>query len=199
MKKTLSMILLAASFMAMQACGSKSTENNAAVSTHEDSVKNGLTEENTEVKLTRAEKKAQLAEQTARREERRRLAFEEQTKLNPTFIDSKGKVVYNKAEVDPSFIGGNDAMMKYLNDNIQFPKDAETEGLEGTVFVDFIITEAGDVREVNVINEIDEDVDQRFRDEAIRVVSAMPKWTPGTQRGKPVEVMYSLPISFEIR
>jgi TonB family protein len=196
MKKTLSMILLAASLMVMQACGSKSAENNAESSTHDDSLSNELNAK--EVKLTLAEKRAKLKEETALREERRRLAFEEQAKLNPTFVDSKGKVVYNKAEIDPSFVGGTDAMTKYLNDSIQYPKDAQEEELEGTVFVDFIVTETGNIRDVVVTDAPGEEVDQRFRDEAIRVVSAMPKWTPGKQRGKPVEVRYSLPITFEI-
>ncbi len=198
MKKILIMILLAVAIAVIQSCGSKSAENNDAVSTHEDSVANGLTAKE-EVKLTLAEKRVELDKQTAMREERRRLAFEEQAKLNPTFVDSKGKMVYNKAEVAPAFEGGKNAMMKYLNDNIQFPKDAEEEELEGTVFVDFIITEAGDVREVGVTDAPGEEVDQRFRDEAIRVVSAMPKWIPGKQHGKPVEVQYSLPITFQIR
>lgn len=198
MKHTVSMILLAASLMAMQACGSK-TENNAATSTHEDSLTNGLGSKDKEVKLTRAEKRVQIEKQTAMREEQRRLAFEEQAKLNPTFVDAKGKTVYNKAEVDPAFQGGKNAMMQYLNDSIQYPKDAQEEELEGTVFVDFIVTEAGDVREVAVTDAPGEEVDQRFRDEAIRVVTAMPKWIPGKQRGKPVAVRYSLPITFQLQ
>jgi TonB family protein len=198
MKKTLSMILLAASLIVMQACGSKSAENNAESSTHDDSLSNELDAKDKEVKLTLAEKREKIKKETAMREERRRLAFEEQAKLNPTFVDSKGKVVYNKAEVDPSFVGGTDAMMKYLKDNVQFPKDAQEEELEGTVFVDFIVTETGNIRDVVVTDAPGEEVDQRFSDEAIRVVSAMPKWTPGEQRGKPVEVKYSLPITFEI-
>jgi TonB family protein len=197
MKKILIMVLVAFIVGLLQSCGTKTAENNDIVSTHEDSVANGLSPK--ENKLTLVEKRIQLQKQTAMREERRRLALEEQAKLNPTFVDSNGKVVYNKAEVDPSFTGGKEAMMKYLNDNIQYPQDAQEEELEGTVFVDFIVTSEGNVHEVGVTDAPGEEVDQRFRDEAIRVVSAMPKWIPGMQRGKPVAVKYSLPISFQIR
>ena len=179
----------------MQACGSKSENNAEASVAKEDSIK----AKNKEVKLTLDEKRVQLDKETAIREERRMLAMEEKIKTSATYVDSKGKTVYHKAEVDPSFTGGKDAMMKYLNDNIQFPKNAEAEELEGTVFVDFVIAENGNVEEVNVIDAPGEEVDQRFRDEAIRVVSAMPKWIPGKQHGKPVAVRYSLPIAFQIR
>ncbi len=199
MKHILNFVLLASSLIVMQACGSKSEQNKESSLTHEDSVSGGLSAKTEEVQLTLAEKRVKLEKETAIREERRRLAFEEQIKTNPTYKDSKGRIVYNKAETDPSFTGGKNAMMKYLNDNIQFPKDAEAEELEGTVFVDFIVTENGDVQEVGVTDAPGEEVDQRFRDEAIRVVSSMPKWVPGMQHGKPVPVKYSLPIAFQIR
>ncbi len=197
MRKILNMVLLGASLVIAQACGSKSAENDTAALTHEDSVANQLIAKE-EVKLTLAEKRVLIDKQTAAREERRRLELEERIKTTPTYVNSEGKMIYNKAEVDPSFVGGKKAMMQYLNENIQFPEDAEKEELEGTVFVDFVITEAGDVREVGVTDAPGEDVDQRFRDEAIRVVSSMPKWVPGKQRGKPVQVKYSLPIAFQI-
>ncbi|MEO7991446.1 MAG: energy transducer TonB [Chryseolinea sp.] len=199
MRKFLNMVLLAVSLIVAQACGSKSTENNDMSSTHEDSVANQTEAKNAEIKLTLAEKRVLIDKQTAAREERRRLEFEERIKTSPTYVNSDGKMIYNKAEVDPSFVGGKKAMMKYLSDNIQFPEDAQKEELEGTVFVDFVITEAGDVREVGVTDAPGEEVDQRFRDEAIRVVSSMPKWVPGKQHGKPVQVKYSLPIAFQIQ
>ena len=198
MRKILNMVLLGASLVVAQACGSKSAENDTATLTHEDSVTNQLIAKE-EVKLTLAEKRVLIDKQTAAREERRRLELEERIKTSPTYVNVDGKMIYNKAEVDPAFVGGKKAMMQYLNDNIQFPKDAETEELEGTVFVDFVITEAGDVREVGVTDAPGEEVDQRFRDEAIRVVSSMPKWVPGKQHGKPVQVKYSLPIAFQIQ
>jgi TonB family protein len=199
MRKFLNMVLVTASLIAAQACGSKSTENNTLLLAQQDSIANLKDAKNEETKLTLSERRIAIDKQTAMREERRRLALEERIKISPTYLSSDGKMVYNKAELDPSFVGGKEAMMKYLNDNIKFPEDAQLEELEGTVFVDFIVTEAGDVREVGVTDAPGEEVDQRFRDEAIRVVSSMPKWMPGKQHGKPVQVKYSLPIAFQIR
>jgi len=88
--------------------------------------------------------------------------------------------------------------MKYLQDNTNFPKDAEKKGLEATVFVDFIVGANGVVREVGVTDTPGEEVETSFRVEAIRVVSTMPKWIPGRQRGKSVPVRFSLPIAFQI-
>ena len=70
--------------------------------------------------------------------------------------------------------------------------------MEGTVFVDFVIGANGIVREVVVKDAPGEDVDPSFKTEAIRVVSSMPKWTPGKQNGKPIDVSYSLPVTFQI-
>jgi len=100
--------------------------------------------------------------------------------------------------VAPSYNGGEKAMTKFLNDNVKFPEEAQEKGIEGTVFVDFIIAANGIVREVEVTDETNEDVDQSFRNEAIRVVSSMPAWVPGRQHGKAVDVRFSIPITFEM-
>jgi len=194
MKKNLNILVLAIALITAQACGSKSEQ------TSEGSESPAATEtpaiETPE--LTVAEKRAKLEQETIVREEKRRIAFEKQAKITPTYTDADGNIVYNKAEVDPSYDGGKKAMMKYLNDNIKFPKEAEEKGVEGTVFVDFIVTANGNVREVGVTEEPGEEADQSFRTEAIRVVTAMPKWIPGRQRGKAVQVKYSLPITFRM-
>ena len=78
------------------------------------------------------------------------------------------------------------------------PEAAKAQEAEGTVFVDFIVATDGSIRNVVATDAAGEDVDQTLRDEAIRVVSSMPKWTPGRQHGKPVHVSYSLPITFQI-
>ncbi len=149
------------------------------------------------VTLTVSEKRAKLEALKNERAEKRRIELEERFKSTPYYTDAQGNIVYNKAETDPVFIGGTNAMMKYLNDNITFPKEAEAKGLEGTVFVDFVVTAAGNVREVTVTDT--EEVDQSFINEAIRVVTAMPKWTPGSQNSKPVDVKFSLPITFQMQ
>jgi len=177
-----------------QACGSKSETTNETTSETGEAVG---TPENVVV-LTTAEKRAKLAEERAALEEKRRISFEERFKNSPYYTDAQGNVVFNKVETAPSFIGGDKEMMKYLNDNIVFPKEAEEKGLEGTVFVDFVIGANGVVREVTVTDAVGEDVDQSFRNEAVRVVTAMPKWMPGRQNGKAVDVSYSLPVTFQL-
>ena len=99
--------------------------------------------------------------------------------------------------MEPSFPGGEAAIRQYIQDNVNYPQEAQDKGIEATVFVDFIVAENGTVRNVEVTDVIG-DEDPAFRDEAVRVVSAMPKWTSGKQNGKVVAAKYSLPISFEL-
>lgn len=190
MKTSFNIFVLGVALVVAQACGSKSETTN-------ESTEAVGTPENVVV-LSVAEKRAKMDEVRAALAEKRRLAFEERFKNTPYYTDAQGNVVFNKAEVDPSFVGGDDAMMKYLKENIVFPKDAEEKGLEGTVYVDFVIAANGSVREVMVTDAVGEDVDQSFRDEAVRVVTSMPKWTAGRQNGKAVDVNFSLPITFQL-
>jgi len=190
MKTNLNIFLLAVVLLGTQACGSKSEKSNETEVVAESP--EGVTT------LTPAERRAKMDELTAARAERRRIAFEEMCKTTPSYKDARGHLVYNKVDVAPVYVGGDEAMMKYLKENIVFPKDAEDKGLEGTVFVDFIVLEDGSVLEVSVEDAPGEEVDQSFRDEAIRVVNSMPKWTPGQQNGKPVDVKFSLPVTFQI-
>jgi TonB family protein len=191
MKKNLNIFALVVVLVVAQACGSKSEKN----------IETPVAEKAVEVKEstpTLAEKRAKVEADRAAKAEARRVALEERIKASLTYTDAKGKIVFNKAEVDPSYNGGEKAMMKYLKENIQFPKDAQDKGLEGTVFVDFIVAANGTVREVTVADAPGEEVDQSFRAEAIRVVSTMPNWVPGRQHGKAVDVSFSLPISFQM-
>ena len=191
MKKTLSILALAVSLVAIQSCGSKKENKEDNVATETPVVK--------ATEPTRAEKRAALDKARAEAAERRRLDYENRVKISVTYTDAKGNVVYNKAEVDPTFNGGDEAMMKYLNDNVSYPTDAKDKGVEGTVYVDFVVSADGTVREVVATDAAGEDVDQSLRDEAVRVVTSMPKWTPGRQRGKAVDVKFSVPITFQMQ
>ncbi len=190
MKKSLNSIALALVLIVVQACGPKSEKAD-----EETAVKSPAP--TATVELTTAEKRARLDKDIALWEEKRRVSLEELAKLSPTYTDAKGKIVFNKAEVEPTFIGGRNALVKYLEDNLVYPQDAKERGLEGAVFVDFIVSADGVVREVVATDATSGEVDQSFRSEAVRVVSSMPKWTPGRQHGKPVDVKYSLPITFQ--
>ncbi len=74
----------------------------------------------------------------------------------------------------------------------------QNDQVEGTVFVDFVVGAGGAVRDAEVTEATNDAAKQAFSEEAIRVVSSMPAWTPGTQRGKPVDVRVSLPITFQL-
>jgi protein TonB len=190
MKSNLNILVLSIIMIAVQACGpdSKKDESVAVVES-----------ESKAVVLTVAEKKAKLDKERAERVEARKIEIAKLAKVSPTYVDAKGNTVFIISEVMPSFNGGEDAMMDYLNDNVKFPKDAQDKGIEGTVFVDFVIAANGIVRDVEVTDATSEDVHQSFRNESIRVVSSMPAWVPGRQHGKAVDVKFSIPITFQIR
>ena len=107
-----------------------------------------------------------------------------------TYVDTKGRTVYTFAEVAPSFVGGEKEMNTYLRKTLKYP---DTEA-EGTVFVSFVVDEKGGVGETKVERGAE---DQKLRDEAVRVVSGMPRWTAGKQGGKAVPVKFTLPVTFK--
>lgn len=94
----------------------------------------------------------------------------------------------------PHFIGGEEARLKYLNENIKYPLEARISGIQGRVFVTFIVERDGSVTNVRLLRGIGGGCDE----EAIRVIKNMPEWVPGTERGKPVRVQYNMPILFHL-
>jgi TonB family protein len=132
------------------------------------------------------------------KEEQRRLAVLAKAGLSPTYSDLKGNVVYYKAEVDPAYTGGMEGLETYLKANLIYPTGAREKGLEGTVFVDFVIDTRGRVREVVASDVVGEDVDASFKEESVRVVAGMPAWNPGRQHGIAVDAAFSIPITFQL-
>ena len=191
MRKSLNIFALVVVLTLGQACGSKSENNN------EESVVNEKEATNADAAVNRAEKRARLQKDIEEWEAKRNVALEELAKITPTYKDEKGNIIYNRAEVEPVFGDGRNSLSKYLNENLIYPEEAKKNGLEGTVFVDFIVAANGSVREAVVSDATSSEVDQQFRNEAIRVVNAMPNWTPGLQHEKPVDVKFSLPITFQ--
>ena len=102
--------------------------------------------------------------------------------------------VFTVVEVMPKYPGGNEAMYKFLGENIKYPEKAKKEGIGGRVYVTFVVEKDGTVTNVKVLKGAEESLDK----EALRVVKMMPKWKPGTQKGKPVRVQYNLPIKFAL-
>ncbi|MGN0257261.1 MAG: TonB family protein [Bacteroides sp.] len=102
--------------------------------------------------------------------------------------------VYQVVDEMPQFPGGNRAMMAYIGQNIKYPAEAVAKGIEGRVVVQFVVNKEGDLQDIKVMKSIDPLLDQ----EAIRVISSMPKWTPGKLKGEAVNIQYTLPIQFNI-
>ena len=98
------------------------------------------------------------------------------------------------AETMPIFPGGQGAFLKYMNTNIKYPKTAVEAKKQGTVIVGFVVDREGNITEPKILRSIDEALDA----EALRVISSSPKWTPGTQNGKPVNVKYTVPVRFQL-
>ena len=100
--------------------------------------------------------------------------------------------VFAVVEDMPKFPGN---VQQWISKNIKYPMIAQENNIQGRVFVQFVIERDGSVTDVKVARSVDPSLDK----EAIRVVKAMPKWTPGKQRNKPVRVSYTVPINFQLQ
>ncbi|MFN0176293.1 MAG: TonB family protein [Saprospiraceae bacterium] len=115
-------------------------------------------------------------------------------------VDGSGKLVYHYTEVQPQYPGGQEALVKYLADNLKYPELAQKNKVEGTVNVLFVVDEMG-----NVLRPIGQTYEHQpsesklsFIPEAVRVVQAMPKWIPAQHKGKPVRCSMNLPVKFSL-
>ncbi len=97
-------------------------------------------------------------------------------------------------EEKPEFPGGEAAMFQWIAKNIKYPDIAKENGIQGKVFVQFVIGKDGKVTDVTIVRGVDPSLDK----EALRVIQSMPPWKPGKQRGKPVRVSFQLPINFKL-
>jgi periplasmic protein TonB len=102
---------------------------------------------------------------------------------------------FTVVEEMPGFPGGEGEMYKFITTTIKYPEEAKELGIQGKVFVNFVVEPDGSISEVKLIRGIGGGCDE----EAIRVVRAMPKWIPGKQRGVPVRVFFNLPIKFTLQ
>lgn len=103
--------------------------------------------------------------------------------------------VFLSVEENPEFPGGPAKLMEYVQKNLKYPMMARESGIQGRVFVNFVVEKDGSISNVNVLRGIGGGCDE----EAIRVVQNLPKFKPGKQRGNPVRVSYTLPIVFRLQ
>ncbi|MFA8449081.1 MAG: energy transducer TonB [Bacteroidales bacterium] len=102
--------------------------------------------------------------------------------------------IFTVVEENPEFPGGIPALMKYLSSNIKYPVMAKEAGIQGKVYLNFVVEPTGSISGIKILRGIGGGCDE----EAMRVVAAMPKWKPGKQRGKAVRVSYNLPVKFTL-
>ena len=112
-----------------------------------------------------------------------------------SYDEPQEKVIFQVVEEMPEFPGGIAEAMKFLAKNIKYPVAAQEAKIEGRVIVQFVVGRDGSVSDVKVMRGVNPELDA----EAIRVVSIMPKWNPGKQRGKAVAVKYTMPIMFRLQ
>ena len=103
--------------------------------------------------------------------------------------------IFTVVEKMPEFPGGMPALMKYLANAIKYPVIAQENGIQGRVSCSFVINKDGSIVDAVVLRGVDPSLDK----EALRVINAMPKWKPGEQRGKPVRVKYTVPVTFRLQ
>lgn len=99
----------------------------------------------------------------------------------------------------PMFPGGEDSLKSYLTKNLKYPEIAKENGVEGRVFISFVIDKKGYVTKPQIKKGISGPIGKACDDEAIRLVKNMPNWNPGKLHGKPVQVEYIIPVKFNLR
>ncbi|MBQ2484167.1 MAG: energy transducer TonB [Muribaculaceae bacterium] len=112
-----------------------------------------------------------------------------------TPVEEKKEEIFKSVEQMPTFPGGDAALMKYLSSHINYPAMAQENGVQGRVVVQFVVTKTGKVGEVKVVRSVDKDLDR----EAVRVCKSLPNFVPGRQNGQPVNVWYTLPVTFKLQ
>ena len=110
--------------------------------------------------------------------------------------EEEEEVVFVIVEDMPEFPGGQQALFKYLSDNVKYPTIAQENGIQGRVICQFVVNKDGNIVDVEVVRS---GGDPSLDKEAIRVIKSMPKWKPGKQRGKAVRVKYTVPVNFRLQ
>ncbi len=120
------------------------------------------------------------------------------TTKNATLEDNKipeGEEIFFIVEKMPEFPGGEMALRQYIANTVKYPETAQENGIQGKVYVTFVVTIDGSVANAKIARGVDPLLDQ----EALRVVNSLPVWSPGYQKGKPVNVQYTVPINFVLK
>ena len=121
-----------------------------------------------------------------------------QTYVAPAVVEEEeesAQQIFTVVEEMPKFPGGDSELLKFIAKSIKDPVIAQENGIQGRVICSFVVNRDGSVVDAEVLRGVDPSLDK----EALRVIATMPKWTPGKQRGKPVRVKYTVPITFRLQ
>ena len=110
--------------------------------------------------------------------------------------EEEEEVVFVVVESMPEFPGGQQALFKYLSENVKYPVIAQENGIQGRVICQYVVNKDGSIVDVEVVRS---GGDPSLDKEAVRVIKSMPKWKPGKQRGKAVRVKYTVPVNFKLQ
>jgi protein TonB len=110
-------------------------------------------------------------------------------------VEEEEAQVFFIVEDMPEFPGGELALRKFIAESIKYPVIAQENGIQGKVYVTFVVDRDGSITNATIARGVDPSLDK----EALRVVNSLPKWKPGKQRGKPVKVSYTVPINFVLQ
>ena len=110
--------------------------------------------------------------------------------------EEEEEVIFVVVESMPEFPGGQQALFKYLSENVKYPVIAQENGIQGRVICQFVVNKDGSIVDVEVVRS---GGDPSLDKEAVRVIKSMPKWKPGKQRGKAVRVKYTVPVNFKLQ
>jgi protein TonB len=110
--------------------------------------------------------------------------------------EEEEETIFMVVESMPEFPGGQQALFKFLAENVKYPVIAQENGIQGRVICQFVVNKDGSIVDVQAVRSSGE---PSLDKEAIRVIKSMPKWKPGKQRGKPVRVKYTVPVNFRLQ
>ncbi|MDD2437687.1 MAG: TonB family protein [Massilibacteroides sp.] len=121
-----------------------------------------------------------------------------QTYVAPVEVEEEeesAQQIFTVVEEMPKFPGGDAELLQFIAKSIKYPVIAQENGIQGRVICSFVVNRDGSVVDAQIVRGVDSSLDK----EALRVIGTMPKWSPGKQRGKPVRVKYTVPITFRLQ
>ena len=117
------------------------------------------------------------------------------TTVNEEVEEIEEEEIFTVVETQPQFPGGEDSLYSFIYSNLRYPQEAIDNGIEGNVYITFVIEKDGSITNIKILR----DIGYGCGAEVVRVLKMMPKWIPGSQRGKPVKEQFNIPIKFELK